>query len=301
MVAGSYADTFGSGANQFTINFVNIGHAGNVADSTGYGDVGYNYRMGKYEVTVSQFSAAQAVDNRIGDGNESFWNDGTLVYGTGIPAEATMVGGDAPTARVSWYEAATFANWLTTGDAYTGVYQFNNSGVLVGIDRDAAVGIYGTVYVIPTEDEWYKTAYYKSDGSGYTLYATGDSAPVAGVDARYRDGITQTYTWSAGSGSIENNGTYDMGGNVCEWNESAVDGVLNDLGENRVARGGHWINTVDTNYYPGASSLYRASYGPSGQGVQIGFRVAAIPEPSSLALMALVGGSGWMIRRKFRR
>jgi hypothetical protein len=38
VVAGSYADVFGTGPNQFSIDFVDIGNAGNAADSsTGYG------------------------------------------------------------------------------------------------------------------------------------------------------------------------------------------------------------------------------------------------------------------------
>jgi len=44
--------------------------------------------------------------------------------------------------------------------------------------------INGTIYVIPTEDEWYKAAYYA--GSGYSLYAFGtDTAPIAGTDTNY--------------------------------------------------------------------------------------------------------------------
>jgi hypothetical protein len=48
------ADTFGSGANQFDIDFVPIGNPGNPADTTGgpnpAGSVPYGYRMGTYEV-----------------------------------------------------------------------------------------------------------------------------------------------------------------------------------------------------------------------------------------------------------
>ena len=32
------------------------------------------------------------------------------------------------------------------------------------------------------------------------------------------------YTWETGFGAGEQNGTYDMMGNVWEWNESAMDG-----------------------------------------------------------------------------
>ena len=41
------ADTFGTGGNEFTIDFVAIGNPGNAADTTGYGAVPYNYRWGR--------------------------------------------------------------------------------------------------------------------------------------------------------------------------------------------------------------------------------------------------------------
>ena len=85
-----------------------------------------------------------------------------------------------------------------------------------------ALTTYGTIYVLPSEDEWYKAAYLKSDGSGYTLYATGDSVPTAGTGANYNG--ANSAPWNVGSGTAENNGTYDMGGNVWEWGESAFAG-----------------------------------------------------------------------------
>lgn len=41
-------------AEAVNINTVAIGGAGNAADTTGYGAVGYNYSIGKYEVTAGQ-------------------------------------------------------------------------------------------------------------------------------------------------------------------------------------------------------------------------------------------------------
>ena len=38
-----------------TIDTVAVGNTGNTADSTGYGAVGYNYNIGKYEVTAGQY------------------------------------------------------------------------------------------------------------------------------------------------------------------------------------------------------------------------------------------------------
>ncbi len=167
--AAAHADLFGTGTNQFTVDFVAIGHAGNTADATGYGAVGYHYRIGKTEVSIDQFFKARAADGRIGSGFENYWNDGTRT-----------VGNSAPASVVSWFASAMFCNWLTTGDAYTGVYQFNGSGTMTGLDRTFRNGN-GLAYVLPTEDEWYKAAYFKPNGSGYSLYASGlDSTPTWG-------------------------------------------------------------------------------------------------------------------------
>lgn len=282
MVAvGAQAETFGIGANQFSIDFANIGHAGNVADTTGYGAVGYNYQMGKYEVTIDQFSKARAADSRVGNGGEGWW-DG---YGG--------LGTSAPASNVNWYEGAKFANWLTTGDAYAGAYQFDGSGTLLAVDRAAAVETYGTVYVIPSEDEWYKAAYLKADGSAYTLYATGDSIPSAGLGGENYHGAIGT-PWVVGSGIAENNGTFDMNGNLLEWNESAQDGTLDNMAENRVVRSGVYHNLEKY-----MRSSYRGYYITGLSNDQLGFRVAAIPEPSSIAMIGLVSGLGLFIRRRF--
>jgi len=310
IAVGVQADSFGTGGNAFTLDFVNIGYAGNTADTSGYGAVADSYRMGMHEVTIDQFAKARAADSRIGDGDEN-------PYAIGVNGAAS---------RTSWYEAAKFANYLTTGDAYTGAYQFNRervkfpdacvdsnlyennliprglaprsvigSGVLTVVDRAAAVGTYGTVYVLPTEDEWYKAAYLKSDGSAYTLYATGDSVPGVEIDANYGgSGGTYSTPWDVGTGNAENNGTFDMNGNVWEWNESTWDGTLTTMDESRVIRGGAFNDSeIDLR------SSSRNDNNPAGEGGSVGFRVVAIPEPSSLAMVGVACGLGLFIRRKF--
>jgi len=296
VAAGSYADSFGTGGNAFSVDFVDIGYAGNAADASGYGAVGYNYRIGQKEVTLDQFAKARAADSLISDGDEGYWNDGTRTVGTAGPAS-----------YVSAYEAMKFANWLTTGSAISGAYQFNAGGTtLLAVDRGAAVTAYGTVYVLPSEDEWYKAAYYKPvDDGSYSLYANGSDSAASLThgtangwnydNSGYVNG-SPNYTWETGFGGEEQNGTFDMMGNVWEWNESAYDGTLDNLAERRVFRGGSAIN--------GRLSLRssdRFSGNPTGGLNSLGFRVAAIPEPSSIALIGLAGGFALFVRRRFRR
>ena len=94
--------TFGSGANTFGIDFVNIGNAGNAADTTTYGAVPYAYRVGKYEISQN------AITNATASGM------------TGVTAGPWT--GDQPAANISWYEAAAFVNWLNTSTGKTAAY-----------------------------------------------------------------------------------------------------------------------------------------------------------------------------------
>lgn len=256
------------------LDFVTIGNAVNAADITGYGTVEYDYSIGKHEITNAQwniFAAAAGVPT----GNPTGAYD-LLPHWTGT---------DIPTTNLSWFEAAQFCNYLTSGDKSKGAYQFSgnnaNPGDFIGIDRNSAVSTYGVIYVIPTEDEWYKAAYYT--GSGYSTYANGTSInPTNGVESNYGS----AGPWNVGSGTIEQNGTFDMMGNVWEWNETLVD-------YDRVFRGGAFNQAVDT-----LSSSYRLDGPESMEPFNLGFRIASVvPEPCSLVLLSV---GGLMLRRRKR-
>ena len=70
------------------------------------------------------------------------------------------------------------ANWLHngkgSGDTETGAYTLTNANDLTMVKNS------GAKYWIPSEDEWYKAAYYKRGGTnaGYWMYPTqSDSLP----------------------------------------------------------------------------------------------------------------------------
>jgi sulfatase modifying factor 1 len=266
------------------IEFVNIGNAGNAADTggnVGSGSVGYQYQIGKYEVTNSQWNAFTAIAGAP-SGNPATAYDQSSQY----------PGAQQPASNVSWYEAAQFCNYLTSGDKSKGAYLFsgnnNNAGYLLGINRDAAKTLYGTIYVLPTEAEWYKAAYFKPDGSGYSLYANGTNVAPSTSEAAYSQ-LPLLAPWDAGDGTMEQNGTFDMMGNVWEWNETFIysrdDGIL----------GGSSYNSVDT-----IKSTYRNSgdLHPYDEFYDAGFRVAIIPEPTTLSLLALGAFLAGRKRRK---
>jgi formylglycine-generating enzyme len=246
------------------MDFVNIGNAGNAADTTGYGAVGYNYRIGTYELTNAQWNVFTAAAG-VPTGNPS------SAYDLG----ATYTGAQQPANCISWYEAAQFCNYLTSGYKSLGAYQLGTDGSIT-VDRASAISVYGIAYVIPTENEWYKAAYYKPNGSGYSLYANGtNTAPIAGVNSNYYLAIGTP--WNVIAGTMEQNGTYNLMGNVWEWNEAFV-------GSSRGLRGGSYNAIGD---YPASS--YRHDADPDYEYGSVGFRVASVPEPATLLLLGLGG------------
>ena len=245
--------------------FVTIGHAGNAADTTGYGAVSYTYQISATEVTIAEFQLATGVGNN----NENYWSG---------------VGPNAPASYVSLYEAKKYANYLTQnangGSTAFNLYSADGTGA-GSYTRANALSDGRIVYALPTEDEWYKAAYFKTDASGYSLYANGTAnVPIHGTASGwnyYNGGYVNgapNYTWTAGYGGVEQNGTVNMMGNVWEWMETSS-GVI---------RGGSC--SYDENYLRSSNRYYND---PSSEDDGIGFRVVAIPEPAT-ALSLVLGG-----------
>ncbi len=312
----SYADThhFSIGtANQFSIDFVNIGYAGNAgttidyqttpdfspgfdspndfgvsghdAPPAAYGAVGYAYGIGKYEVTIDQFTKANtASGGQIASGNGDLWNSGVADW-NGNPV---LIGLNAPAAQLKWNDAARFANWLTSGDVNVGAYQFSGD-TLTGINRSYRNGD-DLAFVLPSEDEWFKAAYYMPvDDGSYSLYSSGlGTSPVVGTSNgwNYNPAHTLQHMWEVGSGAEEQNGTYDMMGNVWEWTETAA------YDANYVVRGASAYapeQYLDSQNYRLISAEEEAN---------IGLRIAVIPEPNTMAIMVLTA-AGIVGNRRF--
>jgi formylglycine-generating enzyme required for sulfatase activity len=245
-----------------------IGNAGNAADANGSGAVAYTYQISATEVTIAEFTASGA-----GNGDENYWNDGIRTVGSAAPASF-----------VTLDEAMKYCNFMTSGNVDDGAYVFSG-GVYQSTDRASAITAYGTVYALPTEDEWCKAAYFDASGAkGYSLYANGtDTIPTWGTTAgwNYYDNAggfvsgSPNYAWTAGYGGVEQNGTFDMMGNVWEWMESPA-GLI---------RGGSY--TYDE---PSLISSEPSHGSVTAIPVKdLGFRVVAIPEPASAMMIGLGG------------
>jgi formylglycine-generating enzyme required for sulfatase activity len=283
-------------------NVGNAADAGNTTDPNVYGAVNYEYSIGKYEVSLAQYTRflnAVAASDPNGLYNPNMATNLRIagIERSGENGEYTysVIGsGNRPVTYVSWFDAARYCNWehneCPTGvqDASTterGAYTLDGatSGGL-DITRNP-----GAKYWIPSEDEWYKAAYHQPSGQGgdaddYWLYPTAsntepgnDPTSASANHANHYLGsgysVTQSsiedpnqnYLTDGGAyeGSAGPYGTFDQGGNVLVWNDATPSIVSRGL------RGGAW----DEGYILRSSN--RPSDAPDSEFSIIGFRVAS--------------------------
>ena len=273
-----------------TMDWVTVGNANNAAAANGYGAVGYSYQIGKYEVTNAQYGAflnAAAQTDSYGLYNASMSSYGITQSGSSgsYTYSVTSALANRPVVFVSWFDAARMANWMMngqgSGSTETGAYTLNGatSGI---ITANAEAQVY-----IPTENEWYKAAYYNGGTSTYSTYSNGQNT-ITTADANYANSVGSATDVGTYSSDPSMYGTFDQGGNVWEWNDAVN-------ASSRGRRGGAWN---DTNSSTLASS-FRGGSGPSNANNNVGFRLAsvAVPEPSSLVLSVLASGAV-LLRRK---
>jgi formylglycine-generating enzyme required for sulfatase activity len=301
-------------------DWVTVGDPGNANDSTGYGAVADTYRIGKYEVTNAQYTEFLNTVDPTGTNPNGIYNtlmssdarggiafDSLAANGLKYSVKANM--GNKPVNFVSWYDAARFANWMNNGqgagDTETGAYTLSGNTGLPTRNANSTIWL-------PSENEWYKAAYYDPSPTGpagaddYWLYPTrSDSVPTiataddvggisnpganvanyfSGADWNGQDGNVTT-VGSAGSGSASYYGTFDQGGNVFEWSEAIT-------GSSRVIRGGAWGSAGGS-----LQSSNRGGLTPSADSFSVGFRLASVPEPSSV-LLAGLAGVAFLTRRR---
>ncbi|MFM8496105.1 MAG: fibronectin type III domain-containing protein, partial [Planctomycetia bacterium] len=293
------------------VELVTVGDAGNQADANGYGSVPHEYRIGKYEITIGQyveFLNAVASSDPYGLYDPLMGSESTImgISRSGAPGSYTysvigpvgVTGGQSgphrPITCVSWFDAARFANWMHngkgSGSTETGAYSLN--GAISGTPPAKSPL---AIFYIPSENEWYKAAYYKggSPDAGYWKYATrSNEAPGNKIgnqtnQANYKAAGIFTVTQSSqffgnqnlltDVGAFTNSGsfygTFDQTGNVNEWND------LSGAGAPRGNRGGAYFNVASDL----SSDSRNGSVAPSGGSPGIGFRLA-----SSLVISPLV-------------
>jgi formylglycine-generating enzyme required for sulfatase activity len=271
-----------------TMDWVFVGNPGNPPDTArnclgmaaDCGSVAGSFFIAKYEVTNAQYAEflnAVAAADTYGlyspemttdarGGIDRSGSEGAYSYAAKSGRE------NHPVNFVSWYDALRFANWLHNGQP-TGPQDRptteRGAYTLTGPASHSAERTPWAVVFLPTENEWYKAAYYGPAGV-YTDYPagtdlpTGCSVPVAAPNrANCNRAVSDLTDVGAYGGSASAYGTYDQGGNVWEWNQT---GSLY-----RGMRGGSWN---DAGKYLGAAEVLN---NPRTLEVHfIGFRVATL-------------------------
>jgi formylglycine-generating enzyme required for sulfatase activity len=300
----------GSNANAGIIEWVRVGDPGNAAAANGFGDVATSFEIMKYEYTnqlYTDFLNSVAKTDTYSLYNTSM---GSNVYG-GITRSGSSGSyeysvktnmGDKPVTYVSWFDAARVCNWAMNGatsssSTETGAYTLINgqtSGAVPAVNSNAK-------FFVPTEDQWYKAAYYKGGGrnAGYWNWATkSDEAPTpvtassAGVGSAGFNSTSNSANFNPGAGwgnpsvmltTVGTNGrpsfygAFDMSGNLSEWND--LTGAAG--GTERGSRGGNYGSSSTD-----VSSSFRNPRPATAESAFITFRIAAVPEPSTWAMGA---------------
>ncbi|NJD06228.1 MAG: formylglycine-generating enzyme family protein [Methylococcaceae bacterium] len=181
---------------------------------------GQTVAMGKYEVTVGQWTVFATVTGRSSpsdcwtfngpvSSNEGRWSS------PGFDQQS-----NEPVVCVSWQDATAYAEWLS---AKTGKH-----------------------YRLPSEDEWLMAC----QAGGSNLYCGSDELDAVA----WFQGNSETRTHPVGQKRPNAWGLYDMSGNAWEWTDSCWEGNC----DRRANRGGSWDNeppqlVSSTHYGDGAT------------------------------------------------
>jgi hypothetical protein len=168
------------------IHWVAVRDAGNAADTqvmtccggleggTGFGSVGYDFAISRYEITNGQYAEflnQVAKSDPGGLYNDSMGSDAThggidRTGSDGSYAYAPKSGfEEKPVVYVSFWDVLRFANWLDNGQpagpqgpatTEDGAYTLTPGG----ISGNSVVRNAGARVFLTSEDEWYKAAYY---------------------------------------------------------------------------------------------------------------------------------------------
>jgi formylglycine-generating enzyme required for sulfatase activity len=152
-----------------------------------------------------------------------------------------------PVNYLNLFMAMRFANWLHNGqgdgDTETGAYTLLGGTVIptnfLTVERNQGAKVF-----LPSEDEWYKAAYYDPEAKRYWDFPAGTDEEmtcampgptpntancglVTAANNPSNPGLSGVASWFWGhvtpvgayTGSVSPYGAYDMGGNLFQWTE----------------------------------------------------------------------------------
>ena len=209
--------------------YVRVGNPNNKGDYNyprvgSFGSVSHEYEISRYKVSNAQYASFLNLAASESDPNGLYnpkmrirreFKDGKIIYDP-YPATANVA-----VTYVSWYDALHYCNWLG------GNYDTSFQGPAGQRKKDAK-------YFLPTENEWYKAAYYDPKSKKYKLYPLRDSHKIENSDQLP---------------SKSSYGMMETADHVWEWTESKVGeafrGIRSDSwfqGNNRQAAGRYYSN-----------------------------------------------------------
>ena len=321
LVCGVLLAIFAAEAQAVMMNWSAVGNPGNANDPAdgdnqtagiqNFGAVPYVYNIGTYDVTAIQYVEFLNAKDPTGANTLGLYNiemsnasfGGVSFTAGNLPGSKYSVisgRGNHPANSTSWYDAIRFSNWLNngqgSGDTETGAYTLGilgDNGVPINppLTHNAGARIW-----LPTENEWYKAAFYNPATNKYFPYATSDT-PIPSLPsalpnhANFNGAVDAPTNVGAYSGTKSPYGAFDMAGNVRQWNE-AFNGSFRGL------RGGHFLST-STDLRSSSRILAFADNGDS----EHGFRLASaanVPEPSTGVLAVIAGAMLWWWRKRFK-
>jgi len=281
--------------------WVTVGVPGNACDNQSqgcFGSVADVYRISEAEVTNAQYAeflnaVAKTDANALYNAGMGSGLGGITQSGSSGSYTYSAIGGreDMPVSYVSFWDAARFANWLHNGQptgaqdnstTEDGAYTLTPTDVTNNtVTRNGGADAYVT-----SEDEWYKGAYYDANGTVYFDYPAGSdsttSCAAAGAAANTANcgGVVGDLTAKGSyTGAASPAGTFDQGGNVAEWNDTAVTGTTRGL------RGGD-LNLSSGNL----AASFRISLPPTLENPGVGFRVTSpVSSPSIVSAISPLG------------
>lgn len=318
----------------YGIDFVTVGDVNNVSwmgkspygppTAFGRGSVGYEYRIGRTEVTTAQWlefvnTFTQREDSSFGlELLPVFWG-AQRDFGYQGPGYRWTLRTDVPQANmlpvsyITWRDAALYCNWLHNGKPaersqfITGAYDSTTWGQGGPYFTDAPTHQPGARFWIPTLDEWLKATHYDphryGDGQGgWWQYPNGTDEPL--IPGLPGEGTTSFgyepenpfAEWNIPLGaypqSVSPWGLLDVSGGAREWTEYIFwPGMPYERGILGSDAGGPSFPIVDD--VSVVQSLHPADAQSAGLRI-----VSPIPAPSSC--LAIVG-MGVVILRRFRK
>lgn len=309
------------------IDFVHITDPGNApwmgnpgpgipGDNTiGRGSVGYDYHIGRMEVTTAQwvefynaaFDRPDPLPHLI---PPTFWGAAPASPNTAGGQRWTVPAGNEnmPVGNISWRMAAMYCNWLHNGksadrsafmDGAYDVSTFGYTGSHNDIFTDQFAHHPDARYWIPTWDEWLKAAHYDPDKNGlgeggWWMFPDGGDEPI--VYGPPGEGEANAHFILPGNAQFAIPlgaypevtspwGLLDIAGGTSEWTESIIEFPF--TGERfRMFDGSPWTGGAP---HPLGSLDWIQNLGgeyPNISTFDFGLRVAsAVPAPSTLMVL----------------